>query len=420
MPAAEVTSSMEFTSEPEEGRATATFDLMAALVEHVPSNIMFADRELVIRYLNPASLAALHRLAPLLPISPDEVVGARLDQLHSDPSFREEIVQSHDRLPRQTSVSLGEEIIDVYAAPIIGFAGERVGTMVTWEVATERLALERREHAASSAMRALLGRIAEHAQSLAAAAEQLSATAVGLSAIAEETSAQAGVVASSSEEVATNIQSVASGAEEMSASIREVARGAIDAMSVGGGAVEEAETTNATMLRLGESSAQIGKVVRVITSIAQQTNLLALNATIEAARAGEAGKGFAVVANEVKELAKETAAATEEISARIDAIQSETARSVDAIGRIGQTIVRINDIQTTVASALDEQAATTNEISRAVTEASLSASEITANVAGVAQAAGDTAQGAAQAQIAAAQLSELAEELRRLVLDFTT
>ncbi len=148
--------------------------------------------------------------------------------------------------------------------------------------------------------------------------------------------------------------------------------------------------TNATVSSLGESSAEIGNVVKVITSIAEQTNLLALNATIEAARAGEAGKGFAVVANEVKELAQETARATEDIARRVEAIQSDTTGAVDAINRISAIIERINDFQTTISSAVEEQTATTAEMSRNVTEASTGAVQIAKNIAGVAQAARDT------------------------------
>ena len=156
-------------------------------------------------------------------------------------------------------------------------------------------------------------------------------------------------------------------------------------------------------------------MIKVITSIAQQTNLLALNATIEAARAGEAGKGFAVVANEVKELAKATAKATEDIGQKIEAIQGDTKGAVAAIREISAIINQINDIQSTIASAVEEQTATTNEISRNVTEAAKGSAEITQNIAGVAQAAQETTVGAAETHRAAAELSRMAAELHRLV-----
>jgi methyl-accepting chemotaxis protein len=186
---------------------------------------------------------------------------------------------------------------------------------------------------------------------------------------AEETSSQATLVSAASEQVSKSVQTVASGTEEMTASIREIAKNASEAARVASGAVKVAENTNQTISKLGDSSTEIGKVIKVITSIAQQTNLLALNATIEAARAGEAGKGFAVVANEVKELAKETAKATEDISQKIESIQGDTRHAVSAISEINGVISKINDYQNTIASAVEEQTATTSEISRNVNEA---------------------------------------------------
>jgi methyl-accepting chemotaxis protein len=183
-------------------------------------------------------------------------------------------------------------------------------------------------------------------------------------------------------------------------------------------AVKVAETTNTTIAKLGESSAEIGQVIKVITSIAQQTNLLALNATIEAARAGEAGKGFAVVANEVKELAKETAKATEDIGRKIEAIQTDTQGAVTAIAEISGIINQINDLQNTIASAVEEQSATTNEIGRNIAEASQGSSEIAQNIGGVAQAAKSTAEGASNSQAAAAELARMAVELQKLVGQF--
>src|SRR6202035_67902 len=170
--------------------------------------------------------------------------------------------------------------------------------------------------------------------------------------------------------------------------------------------------------KLGDSSSEIGQVIKVITSIAQQTNLLALNATIEAARAGEAGKGFAVVANEVKELAKETAKATEDISRKIEAIQTDTKAAVDAIASISGVIDQINDISNTIATAVEEQNATTNEMSRNVSEAAHGSSEITRNIAGVAEAAQVTTRGATETQKASQQLVETSTQLRRLVEQF--
>jgi methyl-accepting chemotaxis protein len=260
--------------------------------------------------------------------------------------------------------------------------------------------------------------IAETSIHVAAASEELSITSQQITANSEETSAQANVVSTSAEQVSQNLQTVATGAEQMGASIKEIAKSANEAAKVATSAVKVAETANSAVFKLGESSAEIGQVIKVITSIAQQTNLLALNATIEAARAGEAGKGFAVVANEVKELAKETAKATEDISRKIEAIQTDTKAAVEAIASISEVINQVNGISNTIATAVEEQNATTNEMARNVSEAAHGSGEITSNIGGVAQAAESTSRGATDTQKAAQQLVETAAELRRLVEQF--
>lgn len=270
-------------------------------------------------------------------------------------------------------------------------------------------------------LRRSVSSIAQNTQTLSSASTELASVSQAMSASAEETASQANVVSAASEQVcnSSNVQTVATGAEEMDASIKEISKNASDAARVAASGVKVAEATNQTVAKLGESSAEIGKVIKVITSIAQQTNLLALNATIEAARAGEAGKGFAVVANEVKELAKETAKATEDISLKIETIQTDTKGAVEAIGQITQIITQISDIQNTIASAVEEQTATTNEIGRNVAEAAKGSSEIATNITGVAQGAQETTIGANDTMKAAQDLSRMAEDLRQLVSRFT-
>jgi methyl-accepting chemotaxis protein len=270
----------------------------------------------------------------------------------------------------------------------------------------------------SSSLKRMIMAITENAVHVASASEELSSTSQQITANSEETSAQARVVSNAAEQVSQNLQTVATGAEEMGASIKEIAKNASEAAKIATSAVRVAETTTATVSKLGESSNEIGQVIKVITSIAQQTNLLALNATIEAARAGEAGKGFAVVANEVKELAKETAKATEDISRKIEAIQTDTKAAVEAIASISEVINQVNGISNTIATAVEEQNATTNEMARNVSEAAHGSGEITSNISGVAQAAESTSHGATETQKAVQQLVETSADLRRLVEQF--
>jgi methyl-accepting chemotaxis protein len=258
----------------------------------------------------------------------------------------------------------------------------------------------------------------QETQGVSASAEELTAVSQQMAGNAEETATQANVVSAASEQVSGNVASVASASEEMQASIREIAKNANESARVAKNAVSVAHSTNETVKKLGESSQEIGNVIKVITSIAQQTNLLALNATIEAARAGEAGKGFAVVANEVKELAKQTAKATEEISQKIEAIQGDTKGAVKAIEEIGTIIGQINDIANSIASAVEEQTVTTNEIGRSVTEASKGVGDIAKNIAGVALAAKNTTQGASDTHKAAQELSKMAARLQTVVSQY--
>jgi methyl-accepting chemotaxis protein len=262
--------------------------------------------------------------------------------------------------------------------------------------------------------------ITQNADQLASASEEMSTTAAQLSSAAEETAAQAGGASRSAGEVSRNVQAVSAGAEQMSASIREIASNAADAAKVAASAADLAASTNASVGRLGESSSQIGNVVALITSIAEQTNLLALNATIEAARAGDAGKGFAVVASEVKDLAQETARATEDIATRVAAIQQETTGAVGAIGQIVEVIGTINDYTATIASAVEEQTATTGEIGRSVHEAATGSAAIAENITGVAQAAGAVTGGATETQQTAADLARMASTMRELVSAYRT
>ncbi|MBT9560387.1 MAG: hypothetical protein IV100_30460, partial [Myxococcales bacterium] len=389
---------------------------MRQMVDNMPINVMMADTNFIITYMNPASLRTLKGLEKTLPVRADEIVGQSIDIFHKRPEHQRRMLSDARNLPHKANIRLGEDTLELWVNPIFDSNRVYVGPMVTWQVITEQLANERRvaeaaerERVAQEELRSKVQSILEvvtaaakgdlrrevtvkgadsigqmgeglatfltdlrnsvtsiahNAQALGASSEELTATSKVMGQNADRTCQQANVVSAASEQVSRNVQTVATASEEMTASIREIAKNASEAARVAASAVRVAATADTTIQKLGESSAEIGKVVKVITSIAQQTNLLALNATIEAARAGEAGKGFAVVANEVKELAKETAKATEDISKKIEAIQADTSGAVTAIQQIGGIINQISDIQTMIAGAVEEQTATTNEISR--------------------------------------------------------
>ena len=367
------------------------------MVDKSPINTMMATPEGEMLYMNEASLSTLKGLEQYLPDRADNLVGNSIDWFHKNPETQRKIIGNANNLPHKAIISVGPEKLDLLVSPIFDTGGSYLGPMVTWEVISDKYAL--------------VEDLSKSAEGLSDSAENLLGLSNSLSAGAEETSAQANTASTASEEINAGVQTVASNMEEMVAAIKEITKTTNEASSMSNEAMKMAKSTNQIIGQLGDSSMDIGNVIKVISSIAQQTNLLALNATIEAARAGEAGKGFAVVANEVKELAKQTAKATNDITKKIETIQSDSKNAVNAIGEISDAIEKVNGYAGNIAASVEEQAATTNEVTRIVTEAAEGVKQINENIGQVSEAASSTGKDAANTQDAAKMLKEMAATL---------
>lgn len=489
------------------GRERTELVRIRQLVENAPINLMCADRDLNVTYVNPASQRTLETLQQHLPVPMKGIVGQSIDAFHRYPERQRAMLKDPKQLPHRSRIQIGPEHLDLEAAAVLDPRGEYLGPMLTWTVVTDRVRSEeqleaarrreeedreerqrlerekvQREQAASAAreaeqraraegereqaaalraavdeilgvvdaaakgdltrtitltddgavghlarglsgflqhMRGSIADISTTAESVAAASTQLTRLSETLERAAGQTSAEASAVSQASGEVSETVTNVATSTEQMAESIREIARNAAEGARVAGTAVQAAQRTTATIHKLGQSSAEIHKVIKLITTIAEQTNLLALNATIEAARAGESGKGFAVVANEVKELAKATANATAEIEQQITTIQTDTNDAVTAITEIDTIIGQIHEFQASIASAVEEQTAVTNEMGRHIATVAGRSADITQGIQSVARTAGDTSAGSAETQESATSLAGIAAQLQKLVSQFT-
>lgn len=375
-----------------------------ALVENAPVNIMLADLDFNLTYMNPASRNTLKKLEHLLPKPVDKLIGESIDIFHKNPAHQRKVLSDPKNLPFKAKIKLGNETLDLLAAATYDNRGTYSGPMVTWSLITDQVIL--------------LDNLTSTAHQLQESATELTQVSTEMKESASSTSAQTTQVSAATEELSAGMATVATNMEEMAAAIKEITRSTSESSRMSDEAMSKAKVTNDIISKLGQSSMDIGNVIKLIDSIAQQTNLLALNATIEAARAGEAGKGFAVVANEVKELAKQTAKATADITKRIEAIQTDSGSAVKAIDDITKAIEKLNQTASTIAASVEEQAATTNEVSRVVQEASKGVGSISQSINSVTKAAQSTANGAETTTESAGSLGILSKNLSEMIQRF--
>jgi len=383
--------------------------LLRRVVEASPQATMIANaKDLKITYMNPAAVELFRTIQSFLPCSVDSMIGQCIDIFHKDPAHQRKLLSIKSNLPMTANFVANGHQIEFSAFPIDNHEGEWDSIMVSWSDVSEQhqLAADFEDNVAT-----MVNDLIEASVGMQASSESLSATA-------EQSTAQAENVANSSAEANENVMTVASAAEELSASIAEITRQVRNAVEMSSQAVEEAETTNQNVAKLASVSEEIGQVIRVITDIAEQTNLLALNASIEAARAGDAGRGFAVVAGEVKELANQTAKATETIAEQISSIQKESDGAAKAIGHIGETIQKMNEINQAISAATEEQNEATREISQSVQYASDATQRVTEAIASVTEASIDTGKAAGDVLIASTDMHQKGKSLSGQVRDF--
>lgn len=364
---------------------------LSAMIEHTTDNIMFADNDRNLIYMNPASMKSFTSLAHLLPCKPEEMIGMCIDNFHKDPESIGKFLEEPGNFPYETRLTLGDEVISQTVFAVFDDRGKRIGTMANWKLTTEEERLQKSINETSVLVKA-------SSEDLSLASQEMRENAV-------QTTQQAENVAAISDNTNKNVQSVAAAAEQLFSTANDISKHVKNAQETTEKAVLMADAMNATIGKLNGTSMEIGKVIQVITGIAEETNLLALNAMIEAARAGDAGRGFAVVANEVKSLATETAKATEEIREQISGIQNNTKAAVESIDSISEVIKQNNEIAMAISIAMEEQVMTIEGISQNMTEAAKGMGEVVREADVILNAALESKKGADNIEASARQFA---------------